>query len=582
MAYGQFVDYQALPRPGAYSFGTKDGRRLVVTGDPAEQLKRRLDASAALAPQPVAGPGTGEANMSVAPEEPAMSVAPPPAPPAPAPAPPADPRTGTWEEPPGPTRSAAAEPGTPSPQAPPRADPTMRSINGQLYQWTHNANGRPQYTRVIGKDASGNVQYDARDVFEERSATRGSKGGIVERSRTIQGGFPVDEEIEAQRAENYRRQVESQELGAQAAREDAAATRGFLEQQQREVATDQAEAEARNRLIQQRVDNLQSKYESMQAAYQSSKVDQNRILKGEKGVIMGLAAGLGAFGAALARTPNYALDTINRMQDMDVRQQEAERAIKGEGANNALRDLERELGSLDLAKTALKALKSNAAKLQFEAIAANTSDVRIRANAQKLAAELEKQELDRKEQLRRDSLGLVTRAFVNVPGSAGSPGGLTRPERGAAPGLSEVPKTDAANKPTERQQILSGGLAAIDQSIANLDTYKDEEIAWSPESENVLRRAGRAVVNKIGGEGTYEATIPEEKRDQARRVNDAKETMINVLSVAQGQGAVNNDQFHRISEKVSAAKTVGEVRRALLDAREQIEASQKAIQATKK
>jgi hypothetical protein len=572
-SYGQFTSYQPLPVPGAYQFQTIGGKPITLTGAPAEGLKARLDALNAARPQPVAGPGTGEPLMSVAPEEANMSVAPAPAPvappppvPAPAPAAPAE----------GPTQQAANR------EAPRRAvDPTLRQINGKLYEWTHTQGGKAQYTRVL-EDASGVRQYDARDVFEERPATRGSKGGIMERSRTVQGGYPIDPEIEAARADNYQKLQEAEALGAQAASEDAAATRGFFQQQQQEQAAQVAEEAQRQKEIETRVANLRSKYDTMQAAYQNSKVDQNRILKGEKGVIMGLAAGLGAFGAALARTPNYALETINRMQDADIRQQEAERSIKGEAANNTLRDLEKELGSLDLAKTALRGLKTNAAKLQFEAIAANTADARIKANAQKVAALLEKQELDRKEQLNRDALGLVTRSFVNVPGSPGSPGGLTRPE-GKAPGLAEAPKADPSARKTEAESKIDAGVASLDAGIVELDKYDDDEAVWTPEGENIIKRAARETINKVAGEGTYERSIPEETRERSATVGAVKNNALAMMNSIRGQGAMANDEYWRqLRDGIGNAKTVGEVRRYVLQARKEAEAIKGAVQAPKK
>jgi len=64
MAYGQFVDYRALPQPDAFAFQRSEGPPLTLFGPAALDLKRRLDAYQATQPQPVAGPGTGEVNAS--------------------------------------------------------------------------------------------------------------------------------------------------------------------------------------------------------------------------------------------------------------------------------------------------------------------------------------------------------------------------------------------------------------------------------------------------------------------------------------------------------------------------------------
>jgi hypothetical protein len=60
MAYGNLVSYEETPIPGAYSFVDRSGNKTMLTGGPAEDLKKRLDASASLMPELAANSAGGK------------------------------------------------------------------------------------------------------------------------------------------------------------------------------------------------------------------------------------------------------------------------------------------------------------------------------------------------------------------------------------------------------------------------------------------------------------------------------------------------------------------------------------------
>jgi hypothetical protein len=105
-------------------------------------------------------------------------------------------------------------------------------------------------------------------------------------------------------------------------------------------------------------------------------------------VFSALGSALRAFGAALARTPNFAADFVQSQIDRNIRRQEAELAIKGKAADNALGDLLREQGSLKDAKAMLKQLMTERTAIEASVMASTAKDQAIAARAREVSAQL--------------------------------------------------------------------------------------------------------------------------------------------------------------------------------------------------
>ena len=195
MAFGNVTGYVPTDKPGVYDFEHADGKRLRLFGAPAEELKARIDASAALAPQPVAGPGgapgvTG--NDLVVPE---------------------GGFGGFGGQLPG---GAQAAPAPPAPEAPP---PEAIRAPDEAPQG-RSQEPAPFVQKFRNKDGSiVEVQEGTGQTRVYRPGSRGSKGGVQETtsSLTQQGGFDPSQEYLDQKEEAYFQQAAALETGQEAA-----------------------------------------------------------------------------------------------------------------------------------------------------------------------------------------------------------------------------------------------------------------------------------------------------------------------------------------------------------------------------
>lgn len=124
-------------------------------------------------------------------------------------------------------------------------------------------------------------------------------------------------------------------MKADASQAEADKLLAFHQTQQSQIAAADA-AKQEDAMQQKRIANLAAQEESTKEygrvmglaqkdldKASSAEVDPNRIWRGKPGaqISAAIAAGLGAFGASLSHTPNFALDMINRQIDRDVEAQ---------------------------------------------------------------------------------------------------------------------------------------------------------------------------------------------------------------------------------------------------------------------
>lgn len=452
MAVGRFVDYQPLPQPGAYQFRLDDGSPLIAQGPEAEALARMLEqsrppmlAQAAPAPTGREDAAMGMSVPDVPMPSPMASQAPPPGPPAAPPAP---------QAPPSPTVPAGVVPAQPTGGG--GGDQVGSYLMRPVYQ-----PGRPGITR------------------EQLQAKAGqgvpvAKGSVME----TEGGFePSADYLEGQADLSIQRRQLAQEAAdhaiAQAQQGEADAVADFAYQGRRF----QEQQDLTTKLT-ERVRQDEAQYHQMRDAFRTSKPDPQRLFRAKDGgtnVAMVLAAavaqGLGAFGAALAGTPNFAQQIINSAIDRDIAAQQDEIAVKGAAADNALSDLLRRTGDLDQAKAMLRTIEHDwvAAQRAQTAAAAKTPEIMQRAAEWDLA---EQQRMnDFFEDYRRASLGKHTQrvsAEVAYP-QAGSAGGFRAPNekeiqaraktlgdiQGLQQGEAKIAKTQAETAQT-RAEVAAG------------------------------------------------------------------------------------------------------------------------------
>lgn len=486
MAYGQFTAYEPGPFPDSYRFSQQNGPPLVFTGPQAEALKQRLDASAQFAPVAVAdntptvatalpasyqaesddrvasaldatplpiaasvapsapAPGSApldtEPNMSVAPQANAAPIAPPPGAPAPAGA--------------GPAGIGARDAAIPL-----TYDPKTKST---IYL-------RP-----------GGDRNNPADLFTMAPGSAPTKAGFAPSVMKISGGSNAisPNDIAALR-ENSIDQKLAYQTAYDLQAENFAEQRATLDAQAASNAIAAREAQQRQQAMQDKADQLQAHYDQAKQDYGSSGIDAGRYMRGNWLSSLGMA--LGSFGAALARTPNFAQEFVSQQIQNDIRSQEAAIKIKGDKQQTALGDLQRQLGSLDLAKTAYSGVMLQEAKRRLEVLANHQQTREAAANYVQGAAQLDALLQQNDVNFRKQAMGNVETEFRYHQGSAGSPGGPRPVTAEQFAGASHgAPKMHVSPKSQEQQFAVQDAKAAIIEAGAAVGLH------WDPDKQEMV------------------------------------------------------------------------------------------------
>lgn len=384
------ISYEETPVPGAYQFVGKDGNKWMLTGAPADDLKKKLDAANALMPQPVAGPGTGvvdparlsslmNAQAAASPEGQARAKL-------------EGDLAGSGPVAPAPAPGASQ----PAPSAPSPAG-GMKPIGAGLFE---------------GPDGT---------IYENRAPTAGSKGGLVLRSETRQGVQPVDPAFLAGMDELQKKKMA--ELGHQqsAQLDRAEEERKYKEAQEVIAANEQAEAARRQQEIETRLADLQGRYDEAEKDVANAKVDPDKA----SNFMDTIAMALGAIGATLQKQPNMVAEIVQAKINRRIRAQETELDVRRGTKNDLARMLEVTQGNRDMARQALSAAYMKKAAATFEARAANTSNQELKATMGLAALNAQDAYMVRRKGLENAGRGEITQTFVNTPAQAASAGGLT-------------------------------------------------------------------------------------------------------------------------------------------------------------
>lgn len=380
-------------RPGLIRFTDPDGKPTLLYGPPAAELASRIDATkAALESQKAERTAQNAHQPRFAALDRIGNFGPPePVPPhimdvatrgaaAPAPAP-------------APTQPALA----PAPEGA-SAGPRNLGFGRRL-----TADGRIQ-RYVAGSPAVTREMLQARD--------EGAVAQRVAQSTTTQGGFEPSLEylkgklqVASEKADLLE-EIRGQNMRQAIAEDQAAKDRAALAaQHQREQAQMLSE-------IEKRVKQDEQLYEQARKEYAESKVNPERIFQGKEGTLRALtyalSAGLGAFGATLGRTENFAQKAIDNIIEQDIRAQEAEIAIRGKNADNALAQLQRSGLSREQARTLLRQIQSDFTMARADEMRAAAKIDAENANYKALKLKHEEDTLDFLERYRRESMGTRT------------------------------------------------------------------------------------------------------------------------------------------------------------------------------
>jgi len=252
----------------------------------------------------------------------------------------------------------------------------------------------------------------------------------------------------------------------------------------------QAAAELKiNQEIAARVQRETEVAEKVRQTFESSSVDPNRMFKGEGGtatsIVAAIAAGLGAFGATLGRTENFALNSINGMIARDVAAQEADIRIRGAASDNALAQLNRSTGSLEQSKLLLTQMQTNWALARADQTRAAARIDAIDPKFNQIKTGLELAALDGAEKRRLEALGRNT-ATVN--------------QQFAATRKAQAGYSYEADIGTPQQQVdFTKDVKDLEQAEANVQkTHADTAKTVSSIGQG---KGGGAAGGKGGGKG---------------------------------------------------------------------------------
>lgn len=549
MAVGQFLDYTPGPAPGSYAFQRINGSPLIASGPEAENLARALERQKGMGPQPVAqnsmdslaGVGGYGNRADVAPPIPAVQT-------------PAAPT-------PGPPPSIARPPEQPAARAP-GFQPIARTPTGVIV--------RDPSTGQLAEMTSGSPGV-SKEQLQKRAAN--SVAIPVSQSTAVQGGYDRNPDYEEQLANASIDQKLA--LQSRADAEQAGALREADVYSQQVAAS--AEMARRDQLAAQETEALHRRdmqqLDQSLADVKAYKVEPNRMFHGALGTarLIGsaVAAGLGALGAGLARTPNFAMDLINRGIDRDVAAQESELATKKENANNALRQWTASGASLEQAKAAVKASQLEHAKAQVAQIAAVNKSQQVQAGAQALMADLDKSLAQELERYRIDSLGKRTAevsARMAQP-QAGSAGGLRPLTLDQQKSLIGIEGEKATINKTNAQAAASGKGGAIPRGYQQSYAAADSVLKTG---ENLLKAYGVKPGEKPG----YIEGLKAGARTtgtQAGREVDSQIAMFQAEAhkLVSGNGATESDkkEFEEQRKHWSTAQKITFIQNALEMAR---------------
>lgn len=245
---------------------------------------------------------------------------------------------------------------------------------------------------ATGKEVQGAAYRDAQgNIAIMLPGSKGSPGGLTELGKkALENQTAAEAEYEKQR----KLEDDARQAGVDAAKQEAEERQSFLEEQrtQNMLAAQNQQDEIDKQTT--AVSKLQSSYEAARDDFMNSKVDPDAYLKGGGGstaLFSMLGMAMGAFGATLGRTPNFAENFVQSQIERNIRSQEAQINVKGKAADNMLADLTRSLGDKKLAVSAMRQMLTERAAIEAQQVGASSKSAQIQANATEVAAKLASQ-----------------------------------------------------------------------------------------------------------------------------------------------------------------------------------------------
>ena len=372
------------------------------------------------------------------------------------------------------TTAAPQQPGAPPPQANP----------GGPTRLPHAVEGVDPVTqkKIVGPGVMINGQ-----MFVDRGpGTKGSPGGVTALGNQIMQGRA---DAAALAAPYQAEAAAASEAGRDLAIQQAENQKAFLEEQRTQAMLQAQNERDEQMAAQAHVADLQARADKAVEDHANSRMAEDSTA--DK-FFQGLGAAMGAFGATLGKTPNFAAEFIQQLANNKMRKWEAETALKGQKANNLLSRYKDALGDMKLAKVAVKETLMRQASIEADQMAMSTKSEQIgnswRAAASAAAAEGIKANAEKQEAF---LLSFYGNKMLNRPATAGTPGGLvlaTQQAYGEAQDQSVQLAKLAADKLAAEKG--AGGGAAVATERTDKIAATAASIAASDEVMAELKRRG--------------------------------------------------------------------------------------------
>lgn len=539
MAYGQITGYKPL-EDGAYEFDTQQGP-MVLFGPEAEDLRSRVDASSGMSMEETPGlppeperlaqsQGTASAvdvlraaNQADATKLENQAVR----------------MSGGPKAAPG---VSAEQPfGEPPPPTPP---PQPQSVGyGGLYR-------NPDGSYVVRKSVPGSAGI-SQEQLEER-AGQGTETPVSKHISTS-GGFEPDQDYLEGIADvriNERMDVEKlREIELKNAEEESK-----LVAQREKIAADRAkEAAAKKATAEASLKKSEDLKTYAKKTYETSRVDPGRLFAGKGGTARrfgsAIANAMGAFGAALTHTPNYAMELFEQAIADDIDAQKNDIAIKKDASDTAMADFIRQGATLEQAQILAEAAQLDWLSAQAQAARMGTANEATNAKYDMIQNAITQKALEKNEAYRQASLGKVA---IDVQSQ------YAYPVKGSAGGIVERPAT--IDEVKGAQEVTAGvdgkggkggaGSSRVSGEIANKQANLDAALK--------AVRHWREVHENMGKSGVYTGTSKEAKEFKAA----VKSSKAIVDSALQGN-APNESTMADIEDNMTSMS--GETIRATID-----------------
>jgi hypothetical protein len=479
MATGAIVD--VMPDDDGYDFTRDDGSSVYLLKTPeTDQLAQQIsslrggmtaDASDYLGFNPA------EAVM----DAPAAPMAPPPAAPAPV--------MSVAPEMPPPEALASVNPGLPPPMpagpppmAPPGAPPPGMAPPGMP---PGAAGLDPMQLAVLASRRQGSPGISQAQLQQKAAQGVEMPTGT---EMTVEGAVPYDQELAAQRAM-------ATDMGREARANELIDQRLALQQEANDSAElaqriDAGVNPARQKLmeLERSVEDDARHYRMIRNEVHAGKVDPGRLFRGPVGTIAAIASTLGtamgAYGAILGRSQNFAQDMLQTAIDRDIQAQVDEYNRLGAYAENTYADLMKRYDDRDMARTALEGMQLEWAKAKAGERVARSKDASLQNNFQQWLAEDMFKEAENERAIREKSHGKHTQRIAAQ---------VAYPVKPTGGGINYQKLFDNTLKLEGAQRDAALADATIAEKRAQAGKYTAEASGGAPEDRREFNKSVRAV-----------------------------------------------------------------------------------------